>query len=364
MKVLFVDMHREGRSPSQRFRYEQYLNYLKEEGVAWEHSYLLSKNGDANFYKPGNYFQKFKILFQSIGKRYRDIQKAGAYIDIVFVQREAFMLGVTYFEKQFSKSKAKMIFDFVDAIWLLNESRSSAPNRSLSWLKNPEKTKFIIGMSDLVIAGNEYLAKYAKQFNENVVIIPTTIDTDLYLPKNVEDYDTRTICIGWSGSKTTIDHFEEAIPTLIRIKKKYGSRIMFKVIGDEGYMNAELGIKGQAWKKETETQDLSQIDIGIMPLPDDEWAKGKCGLKGLQYMALGIPTIMSPVGVNSDIIHNGRNGFLSKSSNDFVDKLSLLIESVDLRREVGVNGRKTVEQFYSVNSQKKVYLSVLRGLIE
>jgi len=361
MKALFLDMHREGRSPSQRFRYEQYLDYLEENGIEWEHSYLLSKEDDKVFYQKGNYFKKFIILLKAIRRRFHDLKRAPK-VDLIFIQREAFMLGTTFFERRLAKTKAKLVFDFDDAIWLAQVSKSSAPNKRLSWLKNSDKTKEIIGLSDLVLAGNHYLAEYASRFNDNVTIIPTTINTDLYRGKSEEDYDKETICIGWSGSKTTIDHFEEAIPALKEIKEKYPNKVTFKVIGDENYHNEVLGITGEPWKKETEIEDLKKIDIGIMPLPDDEWAKGKCGLKGLQYMALGIPTVMSPVGVNKDIIEDGRNGFLPESEGDWVLAISKLVDCKEKRIEVGKNGREKVVNKYSTCSQRDRFLSVLLEL--
>ena len=136
-----------------------------------------------------------------------------------------------------------------------------------------------------------------------------------------------------------------------------------KVIGDGSYYNKDLKIKGLPWRKETEIQDLCSFDIGIMPLPNNEWAKGKCGLKGLQYMALGIPTIMSAVGVNNDIIQDGENGFLSKNNEEFETKLELLINSKKLRLELGINGKKTVQQKYSVNAWKSKYLEHFNNLI-
>ena len=117
------------------------------------------------------------------------------------------------------------------------------------------------------------------------------------------------ITIGWSGSVTTIKHFEFALPFLRRIIEKYGKRIRIKVIGDASYRNEEFNIEGIGWNRKDEVKELSSFDIGIMPLPDDEWANGKCGLKGLQYMALEIPTIMSPVGVMDFLRRKRRNGW-------------------------------------------------------
>lgn len=358
-EVLFIAAHRPDRSPSQRFRFEQYFDYLKENGWNCELSYLFSEKDDKILYRPGNFFMKSIIFLKSIIKRFRDLSSKNRY-DIIFIQREAFMTGSVFFEKRFSNSRAKIIFDFDDAIWNLDISDA---NKILGFLKNPSKTAKIIELSDLVFAGNKYLAEYAKQYNKNVLVIPTTIDTNHHQVADTGKKGDK-ICIGWTGSLTTIKHFQFAVPVLEKLKKKYGDRISFKVIGDKNYVNESLGIKGTEWSRETEIRELQTIDIGIMPLPDDEWSKGKCGLKGLQYMSLGIPTIMSPVGVNTDIILQGINGFLASTEQEWLEKLELLIENPQLRERFKKEGQKTVAEKYSKNAWKSVILNTFNNLIQ
>jgi len=356
-KVLFIASHRPNRSPSQRFRFEQYLGYLKNNGWDYDFSYLISEKEDTIFYKKGHFFRKIFIIAKAFFIRLKDVFNASKY-DIIFIQREAFLTGTTFFEKRFSNSRARLIYDFDDSIWLSNVSDANA---KWNWLKNPNKTKEIIALADLVFAGNAYLAAYAKKANSNVVVVPTTIDTNEYqrIPR-----ENKKICIGWSGSITTIQHFEYALPFLEDLKNKYGDLIEIKVIGDKNYRNKELGIQGIDWNKENEIKELSTFDIGIMPLPNDEWSSGKCGLKGLQYMALEIPTIMSPVGVNTEIIKDGVNGFLAVNKQEWVDKISSLIDSVDLREKIGESGKETVLSNYSVEANKNNYLAFFNQLIQ
>ena len=350
-KVLIICLHRKDRSPGQRFRYEQYLSFLEENGYHFDISILLNEKDDKAFYSKGNYFRKVIIYLKTLLIRTKDWFRMNNY-GIIFVFRDALMTGSTFFEKKFARSKAKMIFDFDDAIWMQNVSDA---NKKLAFMKDASKTSKIIGLSDLIFAGNQFLYDYAAQFNKNISIIPTTIDTSIYVPQN-KRADNTSVCIGWSGSFSTIQHFATAIPALKRIKEKFGSHVTFKIIGDKNYYCTELDTKGDAWIAATEIDDLSQIDIGIMPLPDDEWAKGKCGLKGLQYMALEIPTLMSPVGVNTEIIQNGINGYLPVSEDEWVKALSELIENKELREKIGKAGRQTVIDKYSVDALKQKYL--------
>ena len=357
-KILFIAAHRPNRSPSQRYRFEQYFDFLSHNGYECELSYIIDENADKVFYKPGNISDKMAITFKSFSKRLKDVKRKDDF-DIIFVQREAFMTGSAFFEKKFARSNAKLVFDFDDSIWLLD---TSAANQKWAWLKSEKKTGEIIRVSDLVFAGNNYLAEYARQFNQKVKVIPTTIDTELF--KRRSPYcESEKICIGWSGSITTIKHFEQAVPFLKKIKAKYGDKIFFRVMGDDTYENEELGIKGIAWSNDTEVHILSGFDIGIMPLPDDQWVKGKCGLKGLSYMALEVPTVMSDVGVNSEIIRDGENGYLASNEKEWIEKLSGLIDSFELRKRLGAEGRKTVAGHYSFESQKNNYLNSFNELL-
>ncbi len=356
-KILFLVAHRPGRSPGQRFRFEQYLDYLKKNGFDSQISYLIDESDDRLFYAPGKFIAKFRILLKSIRKRLRDLKLAKSF-DIIFIYREAIMLGTTYFERRLKKLGVPVIVDFDDSIWLKDVSEG---NRNLAFLKMPSKTPRIIKLSDAVFVGNKYLSDYACNYNSNVKIIPTTIDTDYYAPAGKTGHNP--VCIGWTGSSTTLKHLNMAIPVLKRIRDKYGDRVCFRVISDEPLAAEIDGLENIRWKKETEVADLNKIDIGIMPLPDNQWTRGKCGFKGLQYMALEIPAVMSPVGVNNEIIKHGKNGFLATDEDDWFEKLCMLVDSSELRRRLGKEGRKTVIERFSFDSQKDVYLECIEELV-
>jgi glycosyltransferase involved in cell wall biosynthesis len=351
-RILVAAVHPRGRAPSQRFRIEQYVDHLAANGFDTDFAPLLREADYATIYGPGGLARKAAITLRGVARRAADVARLRSY-DIVFVQREAIQLGTAAFERLAARSRAKLVFDFDDAIWLPNASDA---NQRLAWLKRPQKTETIVSAADLIFAGNPYLADYAGRFSDRVEVVPTTIDTTLYVPPGLSPKER--VCIGWSGSLTTIQHFDLVIPVLRRLRDRYGDRVYFKVIGDPGYRLDELGITGTRWAADTEVADLSEIDVGIMPLPDDEWAKGKCGLKGLQYMALAIATVMSPVGVNCEIIEHGHNGFLATSEDEWFERLSELVESPDLRARLGAAARETVESRYSVESQKGRYVDL------
>ncbi len=334
-------------------------------GFSWELSEIISEKDDAIFYARGNYFKKMQIILKSFSIRQRDLKRA-AQFDIVFIQREALLIGSSYFEKQFFK-QSKVIFDFDDSIWLLD---TSPENKKFSFLKNPGKTKINIQHAHAVIAGNSFLSNYAKQFNKNTFIIPTTINTEFHKPSeiginpNEKNNEVKKIIIGWSGSISTIKHFELAISVLKKLQIKYPNQIEIHVIGQGFYSNPNLNIVSKNWNARTEVSDLNCFDIGIMPLPNDKWVPGKCALKGLSYMACGIPTVMGNIGVNKEIIKNNKNGFLASNENEWFEKLSMLVEDKGLRQRIGLEGRKTVEEIFSVEANKHKYLSVLNSLIK
>lgn len=358
-RVLFITQHRPDRSPGQRFRFEQYMPALERAGWRCDHSHLVNTDDDRILYQRGNYWEKARFVRRCMAMRQRDVDRMNDY-DVIFIYREALMTRSIRFEERFRKSRAKLVFDFDDAVWLMSVSEA---NRRWKWVKDPGKTSKLIALSDRIFAGNAYLADYARRFNPSTLIVPTTIDTDEYVPRSGARSEG-PIVIGWSGSLTTIQHFRYAIPALRALKAKYGDRIAIRVIGDGTYREEELGVVGLPWRKETELDDLRAMDIGIMPLPDDEWARGKCGLKGLQYMALGIPTILSPVGVNSEIIRDGEDGFLASTTQEWVDKVSRLVEDAELRARMGSAARRTVEDRYSLRAWQDRYVAYFNELID
>lgn len=357
-ELLFIGIHRPDRSPSQRYRFEQFQPYLEAHGYRVTYFYLIRAQDDGPFYSPGYYFSKAWILVRSLFLLLGLLFRAKRY-DLIFVQREAFMLGTVWFERQLQR-RAPLVYDFDDAIWLQHISKG---NKALSFLKNPNKISELIALSDLVLAGNGYLATYAKQFSTQVALVPTVVDTERYAPQSPPRTDGR-VCIGWSGSFSTIPYFELALPALRQLKAHYGDRIYFKVIGDASYCCEELDIQGIGWSSESEVAELDEIDIGIMPLPNDEWTKGKCALKGLLYMAMEQVAVLSDVGVNGSVITDGMDGYLATSTEDWVQHLRRLIEDSELRLRIGQQARKTVLEHYSVASERNHLLDLLNSLIE
>jgi len=352
-RLLFIGLHREGRSPSQRFRFDQFMPYLKQKGWHIDYAPVLNEADDRIFYTPSAYLRKAWIVAKGYIGRLKLLRSINSY-DAVFVQRESFMLGSTFFERRLSKANTKFVYDFDDAIWLLDVSDA---NKNLSWLKDPSKTQHIIQLAHHVIAGNAFLAGYAQQWNRTVDVIPTVIDTDLYKSSRIERQ--KEVIIGWSGSQTTNKHFKLAIGFLTKLKEKYGDQIKIMTITERRIDTNGLEVEYVSWDKSREVQNLDQIDIGIMPLPDDEWSKGKCGFKGIQYMSLSKPAVMSPVGVNPEIVEHGVSGFLPANEDEWVECLSTLIDSPELRTQMGEAARNTIEQHYSVHAVKDRLLQVI-----
>lgn len=359
MKVLFLTQYPSSKGPNVRFRLECYLHYLEKSGIQYRIRSFSSDCFYSILYQRGFFLRKCFHTLCGYAARFFHFLESLQY-DVICVLREVTPLGPAispYLWRFFGK---RVIFDFDDAIYL---NHISQVNQMAAFLKFPRKTRSFVQMSQRVIAGNQHLAEYACQYSPSVVVIPTPIDTDKYTPLSrylpkIEVGSTE-LCVGWSGSWTTLPHFylvKEALKELVarlpllRIKA-FGTRVAHI----EG-----LSIEALDWSLESELEQLRSFDIGIMPLPDDEWSRGKCGFKLLMYMALGIPTVSSPVGVNTEIIKDGVNGFLAANEKEWIEKLSRLIEDSNLRRHLAETARKTVEERYSVLKWAPEFVKVLK----
>ena len=358
MRVLALMPALYDTSPGQRYRLEQWEPLLRERGVEITFASFEDEDLHALLYKRGMMRKKLRLVTRGLGRRLSLVRRVKDY-DVVYILREAALLGPPVFERLIAQSGVPVVFDFDDAIFV---SYRSPSNGYLSYLKFASKTKTICRIASHVMVGNPYLADYARQVNDRVTVIPTTIDTQRYQvppPKTVN----RPLVICWTGSHSTVQHLD----TLRGALKKLASRDQFRlrVIGTPVYDCPPIDVEAMRWRARTEVDDLAPIDIGVMPLPEDKWSKGKCGAKALQFMGMGIPTVCSPVGVNKEIIQDDQNGFLASTEDEWVDKLSRLLRSAELRRRLGQAGRSTVEQKYSAISQAprvyEIFKSVIRG---
>ncbi|MEQ6121928.1 glycosyltransferase [Reichenbachiella sp. MALMAid0571] len=354
MKILFLAPYPPGQAPSQRFRFEQYFLLLKKHTIEYSFQSFLDEKTWQILYLNGNTLKKVLGIAKGFMRRTILLFSLSKY-DEVFIHREVTPIGPPIFEWIIAKLfKKEIIFDFDDAIWLPNTSKE---NVIVSVLKWHSKTESICKWSKTISVGNPYLAQYAGQFSSNVVVNPTTIDTEhLHVPVGINN---KIPVIGWTGTHSTGKYLASIISALNEVSKTQSFKFLYvsNKTPDFEIPNLEF-VK---WMKESEIDQLNHIDIGIMPLEDDQWSEGKCGFKALQYMALEIPALVSPVGVNSTIVDDGVNGYHCKSEADWVVRLTELIENPEWRRKMGAEGRKKVIAQYSVKSNSENFLKIVKG---
>lgn len=338
--------------PGQRFRLEQWEPYLKDENISIDYFAFTNEKLRKILYKPGHYAAKSLGMMRALIRRLGQILKSSRY-DVVYLYRTASMLGPAWLEKILSFQNVPIIYDFDDAIFLENTSNA---NKRFGWLKFAGKTADICRLSTSVVVGNSYLAEYAGRYNDNVYVIPTSIDTTKYKP--TQSKANERVIVGWTGSSTSQYHLEKFEPVLAEIIKNLD--VELRVISDRKPDFKNLDSKWQAWSAEKEVEITSQFDIGIMPIPDDDWSRGKCAAKALQYMALEIPAVCSNVGANRDVINQGVNGFLAETQDEWNTALEKLVKDEILRKKMGAEARKTVVEDYSMEKCANLFAEAVQ----
>lgn len=390
-KVLIVCPYPHGKAPSQRFRFEQYLDLVQADFDI--HSFWKEDEWP-RIYQDGSMTYKVVRTIGGFGRRLRLLFQVRQY-DKVFIHREATPIGLPWFEWAVAKVFRKpIIFDFDDAIWLPNSSKAN--EKLAGKLKFHGKTAKICSWATTCSVGNSFLADYAKQYCHDVRIIPTTIDTenhhnpDLYVRRGskwvkkseavVADKKStevkvatsgkrqadhlesdNLVTIGWTGTHSTLKQLVPLFPLLEKIHKDHPFR--FLLIADVPPEAMPEFVEFRKWKKETEIEDLLEMNIGVMPLYDTDWERGKCGFKALQYQALGIPAVASMVGVNATIVKEHKTGFLCEAlplveDGKWKKELSSLLQMQEVRSKLGRQARIHVIKNYSVQSQKEVFSSL------
>lgn len=355
-KILFLLPYPLKKAPSQHLKFEQYFPYIEDEGHDITTNSFINEPFWNILYQEGYLFKKIFYTVKAYLKRYLILIKLRKY-DIIYCHLWATPYGFPIFEILLRRISKKLVFDIDDLIFL---GHSSTANKRFEILKGNLKPIYLMKKSDHVITCTPHLDNFVRQFNFNTTDISSTINTDLYQPIN--DYSEKSnLIIGWSGSHSTSKYIHLIKDVLITLSKKHPIKI--HVIGDTKFKIEGLeNIVVIPWTKETEVSELQKFDIGIYPLPNEEWVLGKSGLKALQYMALGIPTVATAIGANFRVIEDNISGKLVNSEMEWEEALTQYILDAGLRKAHGTQARKRVIEFYSVKSNAKKYLDIINNL--
>lgn len=339
---------------STRVRLVQYLPRLAAAGIEVDHHAFL----------PDAY-----VRGVAMGQRYPRGRTLRAYLDrfrqlitttdadVVWVYGELFPYLPGSFEKLAFRSGKPVVYDCDDAFFHVYDAHPNAAVRRLLG----RKLEPLLRGAAAACCGNAYLRSYAERFSANTLLLPTVVDTDHFVTTAVPK-PARPVTIGWIGSPSTWPYMRPLLPLLRELAESRGVRIRVVGAGPAAQADAFPGLDLVEWSEEREVEEVRAMDIGVMPLPDDIWARGKCGLKLVQYMACALPVVASPVGVNSEIVSPGENGFLATSEAEWRDALVPLIDDPELRQRFGAAGRRRVEESYSVDAHAPRFIRLLKSV--
>jgi glycosyltransferase involved in cell wall biosynthesis len=330
MRVLCVVEH--GNPPSTRLRLRDCVAHYSQLGV--EITTLSARRS-------------------SLSERFRVLRKAGRYDAVVLFKTT----GFAEFELKFLRYRnPRIVFDFDDAV-MFREQKYQRP------LRDEDFQKFLRTLRHCaaVVAGNDFLASFAEACGRRTIVLPTPVDVAEYQIK--KQVDSPGVTVGWLGLSDGLAYIRHIQPALRRLSERFAS-LKLKIVSDKPLQLDGVRVDNELWRTENEQQNLASFDIGIMPLWDSLWTRGKCGYKILQYMGVGTAVVASDVGVNNEIIRSGENGFLARTEDDWVNSIAALIENPELRRTFGLRGRELVEKKYSLEHFAKVYVDLLRDIVQ
>ena len=348
--AAFTKYDRQAASTRQRLL--QYLPRLAEAGIHVDVFPLLSDDY-VQALETGGGFSKGEVVI-SYAKRLAMLLR-GVKADCIFVYAELFPYLPAVFERLVFRSGKPVIYDFDDAFYITYDQMGGA---KAALLRN--KLQPLISGAAVCLCGNPYLRDYAARLDANALVVPTVVDTDAYLPRARGDDAVPTI--GWIGSPSTWRYVSPHLPLLRELCAR-GARFLAVGAGEQAWSDRFHNSEFRDWSEAREIADVQEMDVGIMPLPDEPWTRGKSGYKLVQYMACGAPVVASPVGVNSTIVEHGKHGFLAGSLDDWGSALRRLLSDPALRQSMGALGRARIVESYSLNAQAPRIIELFRRTI-
>jgi len=355
-KILFITPYPKGFAPSQRLKFEQYYSSFESANYKVYQDSFIDIEFWSIIYKNGFLLKKILKTIHAYWNRFLLLFKIRNF-DIIYIHLWYSPYGFPVFERIVTAIHKKVIYDIDDMIFL---GHSSNANQSIMFLKGKSKMIFLMKKANHVITCTPHLDAFVRKYTNKTTDISSTINTETYIPINAYSND-KILTLGWSGSHSTSKYINLIKDELLELSKKY--KFKFLVIGDPLFNIPGIDIEAIEWNESTEIMNLQRIDIGLYPLPDEQWVLGKSGLKALQYMSLGIPTVATAIGANFRVIEDGISGTLAESKYQWKEAIEKYLLNPKIRKKHGLNGRKRVEKLYSVNANKSIYLKCLNNLI-
>lgn len=356
--VLIVCPYPRDKAAGQRLKYEQYIGDWEAAGFEVEISPFMSEAMWSVVHKPGHYGAKVFWTLIGILKRLRDLVRLPRY-DLIYVFMYVVPLGNALFESIFRRLSRRMVFDLEDNRFLGADRNTSGLAQRL---RGTSKTEYLVRSADHVITSSPALNDICLELNERrkCTYISSSIDTDRFVPSN-RYTNAERVTIGWTGTFSTRPYLDLLRPVFSELRKTRDFRLL--VIGNFEYEFPGMDLEVIQWSAENEVADLQKIDIGVYPLPMEEWVMGKSGLKAIQYMSFGLPCVASDISTVQQFIRDGENGLLVRTEDEWVRALTRLIDEPELRRTIGENARETVMAKFSKHVIKEQYLAVLNETI-
>jgi len=336
---------------SSRVRSYSYLPFLESQGIEVVAAPLLDDGYIRNLYAGRR--PSVPSVASAYARRLRSLLAAAKY-DGVWIEKEALPWLPAWAEALLRRAGTRYVVDYDDAIFHAYDQHRRRLIRGLLGTK----IDAVMRNASLVIAGNRYIAGRAEQAGaRRVEVLPSAVDTSRYVPSR--PLSERPFTIGWIGTPSTSHYLAEIRPALATLCGD--GRCEFRIIGDERVRLEGVPLTTRPWSEETEVGEIQDLDVGIMPLPDGPWERGKCGYKLIQYMGCAKPVVASPVGANLEIVEPGLNGYLASSANDWVAALSCMRADPALRARLGGEGRRKVEEAYSIQVTAPRLAGMLRS---
>ena len=350
MRVACVVPYPLGTAPGQRFRLEQWAAPLAGQGIELHFFPFMDEEAMARLYRPGELWSKARSVVAGTRDRLRWALGQAREFDVAVIFREAIPLGLSLVETMLAR-RLPTVFDFDDAIWLPNVSPA---NRPFQRLKGFGKVDRALSACSAVSAGCSHLAEYARRHNPRVFVVPTSIDLALYSPPRAHAA-VDTLTVGWTGSLTTSPY----VALIAEPLRRAAARIRMELVVFGGEVTIPgVSVRCEPWSATGEVPLIRTFDVGLKPLPRTDWVRGKCPMKELQYMALGIPPVATRFGSSPECIEPGRTGFLCDTDDDWVEALSSL-DDPSRRAAVGAAARRVVEERYGSTVAAAAFARVL-----